>query len=98
MVLSAALLVTVIGATLSGRRFVWVPVSLPALAFLGISTLSTLFSGDLAHSLVGETNRHDGLLTLAAGVLLFYVAGRFLDSWAKVKAFSWRQGLHRLSS
>src|SRR5215207_8428672 len=45
MALSAALLVAVLGATLSGARFVQVPVLVPALAFLGISALSTLFSG-----------------------------------------------------
>jgi O-antigen ligase len=87
MYLSVALLVAVLGANLSGARFIRVPVLLPALAFLGISTLSTLFSGDIAHSLIGEPNRHDGLLTLAAGVLLFYAAARFLDSWAKVRIF-----------
>jgi hypothetical protein len=85
--ISAALLVAVLGATLSGARFVRVPVLLPILAFLGVSTLSTLFSEDLMQSLVGETNRHDGLLSLAAGVLLFYAAARFLDSWVRVKVF-----------
>lgn len=85
--LSAALLVAVLGATSLGAGFERVPVLPPALAFLGISTISTLFSGDIAHSLVGETNRYDGLLTLAAGVLLFYAAARFLDSWAKVRVF-----------
>jgi O-antigen ligase len=87
MALSAALLVAVLGATLSGGRFKRVPVLLPALAFLGVSTLSTLFSGDIMHSLVGEWLRYDGLLSLAAGVLLFYAAARFFDSWAKVRIF-----------
>lgn len=87
MYLSVALLAAVIGVTALGAGFDRVPVLLPALIFLGISTLSTLFSGDMVHSLVGEPNRYDGLLTLAAGVLLFYAAARFLDSWAKVRVF-----------
>ncbi len=87
MYLSAALLVAALGATLLGTRPVKLPVLLPALAFLSVSALSTLFSGDIVHSLFGETNRHDGLLSLAAGVLLFYAAARFLDSWAKVRVF-----------
>lgn len=87
MALSAALLVGVVGAMLSGAKFERVPVLLPALAFLGVSALSTLFSGDILHSLIGEWIRYDGLLSLAAGVLLFYAAARFLDSWAKVRVF-----------
>ncbi len=87
MYLSAALLVAVLGAALTGARLVRVPVLIPSLAFLGVSALSTLLSGNIMHSLVGEINRHDGLLSLAAGVLLFYAAARFLDSWAKVRVF-----------
>jgi O-antigen ligase len=87
MALSAALLAAVLGATLSGAGFVKVPVLLPALAFLGISTLSTLLSGDILQSLIGQPNRYDGLLSLSAGVLLFYAAARFLDSWVKVRIF-----------
>ena len=87
MGLSAALLVAVLGATFLGARFQRVPVLLPALTFLGISTLSTFFSGNIMQSLVGKVNRHDGLLSLAAGILLFYAAARFLDSWAKVRMF-----------
>lgn len=87
MYLAAALLVAVLGATLLGSGGGRIPVLLSALAFLSVSALSTLFSGDILHSLVGETNRHDGLLTLAAGILLFYAAARFLDSWAKVRVF-----------
>lgn len=86
MGLSAALLVAVLGASFLDR-FEKVPVLLPALAFLGVSAVSTLSSEDIVQSLVGETNRHDGLLTLAAGVLLFYAAARFLDSRAKVRVF-----------
>jgi O-antigen ligase len=86
MALSAALLAAVLGATLLGARIVRVPVLVPAVAFLVISTLSTLQSGDILHSLIGGVPyRYDGLLSLAAGVLLFYAAARFLDSWAKVR-------------
>lgn len=85
--LSAALLAAVLGALVLGDRPYSVPVLLPALAFLGVSTLSTLFSGDILHSLVGEVDRYDGLLSLAAGVLVFYAAAVFLDSWAKVRVF-----------
>lgn len=85
MALSAALLAAVLGATLLGARIVRVPVLVPAAAFLVISTLSTLQSGDILHSLIGsEPYRYDGLLSLSAGILLFYAAARFLDSWAKV--------------
>ncbi|CAN5848043.1 hypothetical protein BH23ACT11_BH23ACT11_14850 [soil metagenome] len=87
MGLSAALLVAVLGATLSAKRFMTVPVLLPSLVFLCVSTLSTFSSDKILHSLLGETRRHDGLLSLAAGVLLFYAAARFLDSWAKVRIF-----------
>lgn len=87
MYLSAALLGALAGAALCEARLTRVPVLAPALAFLGVSSLSALFSGDIAHSLIGETNRHDGLLSLAAGVLLFYAAARFLDSWAKARVF-----------
>lgn len=87
MGLSAALLAAVLGATLSGIRFVQLPVLIPALAFFGVSALSTLFSGDIMHSLGGERLRYDGLLSLAAGVLLFYGTARFLDSWAKLRVF-----------
>jgi putative inorganic carbon (HCO3(-)) transporter len=87
MELSAALLAGVLGAALLGVRLERVPMLLPALAFLGVSTLSTLFSGDIVHSLIGSHARFDGLLSLAAGVLLFYAAARFLDSWAKVHVF-----------
>jgi O-antigen ligase len=87
MYLSAALLVAIVGAVLSGSSLTRVPVLLPALAFLVVSTLSVLFSGDAMLSLVGRTNRHDGLLALAAGVLLFYGTARFIDSRAKVRVF-----------
>jgi putative inorganic carbon (HCO3(-)) transporter len=88
MGLSPALLAGVLGATLLGARFERVPVLLPALAFLGVSTLSTLLSGDIVRSLIGAVPyRYDGLLSLAAGVLLFYAAARFLDSWAKMRVF-----------
>ncbi len=85
--LSAVLFIAVVGAALVERRLVRVPVLLPALAFLGVSSASTVLSENVWKSLVGETSRHDGLLSLAAGVSLFYAAARFLDSWAKVRAF-----------
>src|SRR5687768_8881067 len=65
MQLSAGLLAGVLGATLLGAKFQMVPVLLPALAFLAVSTLSTLFSGDIVHSLIGAVPyRYDGLLSL----------------------------------
>jgi len=85
--LSALLLAVVLAATLSRARFRWVPMLLPAAAFLAISTLSTAFSEDVYLSLVGLTGYYDGLLSVAAGVLLFYASARFLDSRAKVRSF-----------
>jgi putative inorganic carbon (HCO3(-)) transporter len=85
MVLSLPLLVAVVGALLAGGRRRGVPVLAPALAFLGVSALSALLSAYPAHALVGD--RLDGLLPLACGVLLFYAAARFLDSWARVRLF-----------
>jgi hypothetical protein len=87
MALSAALLAAVLGATLAADRFHKVPVLFPALAFLSLSALSTLFSDDIMHSLIGQWVRYDGLLSLTAGVLLFYATARFLDSWLKVRIF-----------
>lgn len=85
--LSAALLVGVLGATLLGASFARIPILLPALAFLVASTLSTLLSDDIIRSLIGRFDRFDGLLSLAAGIVLFYATARFLDSWAKVRVF-----------
>ena len=83
--LSAVLLVLVLGFGFLSRRQLKVPLLSPTLAFLGVAAVSTLFSGDIRHSLVGD--RYDGLLTLAAGVLLFYATAQFVDSWAKVRVF-----------
>src|SRR5215217_2497380 len=85
--LSALLLTVVLAATLSRARFRRVPMLLPAAAFLAISTLSTAFSEDVYLSLVGLTAYYDGLLSVAAGVLLFYASARFLNSRAKVRSF-----------
>ena len=87
MQLSAVLLLAVVGVALIEGRLPTVPVLVPALIFLGVSTVSTVFSGDVVQSLIGATNRHDGLLSLAAGVLLFYAVARFADSWEKIRVF-----------
>jgi len=85
MVLSGALLVALVGVIVLDRKPLGVPVLIPALAFLGVSALSTLFSEDRMHSLFGD--RNDGLLSLAAGVLLFYATARILDSPLRVRVF-----------
>jgi O-antigen ligase/type II secretory pathway pseudopilin PulG len=85
MGLSAALLVAVLGVVVLRRESLGVPVLVPALAFLGASALSALFSEDPWHSLFGD--RYEGLLTLAAGVLLFYALARFLNSPLRVRVF-----------
>jgi O-antigen ligase len=83
MRLSVPLLVALLGFVLLQRKRLGVPLLVPALGFLGISTLSALLSREAWHSLVGD--RYDGLLTLGAGVLLFYATARCLDSWARVR-------------
>lgn len=85
--LSGSLLVGVLGATLLGVRFAKVPVLLPVLAFLLISGISTLLSNNVMQSLVGHSERYDGFLSLAAGIVVFYATARFLDSWGKVRSF-----------
>ena len=83
---SAMLLVAVLGiVALRRREPLGVPVLIPALAFLGISALSTLFSDDITRSLFGD--RSDGLLSLAAGVLLFYAVAICLNSPFRVRLF-----------
>ncbi|MDQ4000506.1 MAG: O-antigen ligase family protein [Actinomycetota bacterium] len=82
---SAALLVTVLGVVVLRREPLKVPVLIPALAFLGVSALSALFSEDPWHSLFGD--RYAGLLSLAAGVLLFYALARCLNSPLRVRIF-----------
>ncbi len=85
MVLSAPLLMAVMVVMFLDRRRLVVPVLVPALAFLGAAVVSTVFSGSPAYSLLGD--RYEGLFALAAEILLFYAAVRFLDSWARVKVF-----------
>ena len=87
MQFSTALLVAVLGLLLAGEKDYTVPLLVPALAFLGVSTTSALFSGRLLHTFIGAYNRYDGVLSLAAGVLLFYATARSLDSWARVRIF-----------
>src|SRR5215207_1260288 len=76
-----------LAAALSGVRLTRAPMLLPAVAFLAISTFSTALSGNVYFSLVGSEANLDGLLSTAAGVLLFYAAAQFLDSWTKVRFF-----------
>ncbi len=85
--LSTALLATVAGALILNGRPYYVPLLLPVLAFLAIATLSTILSTNTMRSFMGTADRHDGLLSLACGILLFYAAARFLDSWARVRVF-----------
>src|SRR5829696_3174603 len=87
LVLSGLLLAVMLAAWLSGAKFIRVPMLIPAVAFLAISALSTALSEDAYLSLVGSEAYHTGLLSTAAGVLLFYAAARFLDSWTKVRFF-----------
>ncbi len=87
LALAAAMLIAMLGATLLGDRPARVAVLPAALAFLGVSAISTVLSGNIMGSLVGRWGRFDGLLALAAGVLLFYMAARYLDSWTKVRVF-----------
>ncbi len=82
---SMALLITMLGIIVLRRDSLKVPVLIPALAFLGISALSALFSENTAYSLFGD--RDHGLLSLAAGVLLFYALARVLDSPLRVRVF-----------
>lgn len=75
--------VLLLGAVVLDKDPRLVPVLIPALAFLAVSALSALLSGDVLNSLIGD--RYDGLLSLTAGVLLFYATARFLDSWSRVR-------------
>ncbi len=85
LVLSGVLLAALLGVVVLSREPLRVPVLLPALAFLGVCALSTLFSEDRMHSLLGD--RKEGLLSVVAGVLLFYAAARLLDSPLRVRVF-----------
>lgn len=82
---SVALVIAVWGGLVFSRRFIGVPVLVPALTLLGVSALSTLFSGRPAYSLYGD--RGEGLLSLAAEVLLFYALARSLTSASRVRLF-----------
>jgi type II secretory pathway pseudopilin PulG len=85
MGLCAPLLVTVLGVVVLRRGSIGVPVLVPVLAVLGASTLSALFSEDPWNTLLGD--RYEGLLSLAAGVLLFYALVRCLNSPLRVRVF-----------
>ena len=82
---SAVLLVTVLGVLIFGRGPFGVPVLVPTLAFLGVSALSTLSSARPLHSLYGD--RGEGLLSVAAEVLLFYALAVGLTSVSWVRLF-----------
>lgn len=83
--LSMALLVATLCFVALRRRPLVVPVLIPSLVFLGIAALSTLASQDPMNSLFGD--RDEGLLSIAAGVLLFYTTARGLSSLIRVRAF-----------
>ncbi len=82
MLLAASLvmLVAVAGVLVLGRRPVVVPVLVPALVLLGVSASSAFFSERPICSLYGD--RGEGLLSVAAGVLLFYALANGLTSRA----------------
>ncbi|QIN80258.1 hypothetical protein GBA65_18990 [Rubrobacter marinus] len=82
---SVALLVAVAGMVVFDGRPLRLPVLLPVLALLGVSALSALFSERPAHSLYGD--RGEGLLSVAAGVLLFYALARGLASRSRLRVF-----------
>ena len=69
--LSGLVIAAMLAAALLGAKFIRVPMLLPAAAFLVVSALSTAFSEDVYLGLVGSTGYYDGLLSVAAGVLLF---------------------------
>jgi putative inorganic carbon (HCO3(-)) transporter len=83
--LSAALLVVLLGSVVLRGKPLVTPVLIPVLVFLGVSALSTFFSENPMHSLFGD--RDEGLLSLAAGVLLFYAVARGLSSPVRVRVF-----------
>lgn len=83
--ISVALLVAAAGMLVFDRRPLRFPVLIPVLVLLGVSALSTLLSDRPAHSLYGD--RGEGLLSVAAGVLLFYVLAQGLASRARLRLF-----------
>jgi hypothetical protein len=85
MRLSAALVVFALAFLLVDRESpLRVPVLIPVLTFLGVAALSTILSGNARHSLLGD--RHEGLLSMAAGALLFYATARSLNTPARVRS------------
>lgn len=82
---SAALLLSVAGMLVFDKRSLRFPVLVPVLAVLVVSALSTLFSERPAHSLYGD--RGEGLLSVIAGVLLFYALAQGLTSHARLRLF-----------
>jgi O-antigen ligase len=75
---------TMIGAWMvmcfRSRRFIIArtPVDYFVLAYLGIYTLATIFSGNPRISLLGEYGRFEGLLTIYNYVAVFFLAGIFI--------------------
>ena len=82
---SVALLVAAAGMLVFDKRPLRFPVLIPVLALLGVSALSTLFSDNPMHSLYGD--RGEGLLSVAAGVLLFYALAQGLTSRTRLRLF-----------
>ena len=85
LMIAVVLLVAVLGMLAMGERPVGVPVLVPVLILLSVSAASTLFSERPVHSLYGD--RAEGLLSLAAGVLIFYALVRGLTSRSRVHLF-----------
>ena len=85
LVVSAVLLVAVSGMLVFDGRPLLFPVLIPVLALLGVSALSTFFSGRPAHSLYGD--RGEGFLSVVAGTLLFYALAQGLTSRARLRLF-----------
>lgn len=83
LIASAVLLVSATGLLVFDGRPLRFPVLIPALALLGVSALSTLFSARPAYSLYGD--RGEGLLSIAAGVLLFFVLAQALTSRTRMR-------------
>ena len=82
---SMVLMVAVAGLVVFDRGHLGVPVLVPTLVLLGVSALSTLFSQRPFNSLYGD--RGQGLLSVAAEVLLFYALARGLTSYLRARMF-----------
>ncbi|MBO8172889.1 MAG: O-antigen ligase family protein [Bacillaceae bacterium] len=50
-----------------------------ALGYLGLIVVSTIFSKDIKLSIIGESARYEGLISLSAYVILFLFTIRFVD-------------------